>query len=113
MTAARVLLASLTTELDKRRVIGEHDCLDAFTQFQLCEDIAHVRPHCRLAHAQARGELLKLGHVVSATTIRNLLRRNRVGPAPLRSRQTWKSFRRAQASAIVLTDFFSVDIVAC
>src|SRR6266704_79102 len=26
-----------------------------------------------------RGELLKLGHVVSATTIRNLLRRNRVG----------------------------------
>jgi transposase InsO family protein len=58
-----------------------------------------------------RGELLKLGHVVSATTIRNLLRRNRVGPAPLRSRQTWKAFLRTQASAIVLTDFFSVDTV--
>jgi putative transposase len=58
-----------------------------------------------------RGELLKLGHVVSATAIRKLLRRNRFGPAPLRSRLSWKAFLRAQASAIVLTDFLSVDTV--
>ena len=58
-----------------------------------------------------RGELLKLGHVISATAIRKLLRRNRVGPAPLRSRQSWKAFLRTQASAIVLTDFLSVDTV--
>jgi transposase InsO family protein len=58
-----------------------------------------------------RGELLKLGHVVSATAIRKLLRRNRIGPAPLRSRLSWKTFLRAQASAIVLTDFLSVDTV--
>ena len=48
-----------------------------------------------------RGELLKLGHVVSATAIRNLLRRNRIGPAPLRSRLSWKAFLRIQASVIV------------
>jgi putative transposase len=60
---------------------------------------------------RVRGELLKLGHVVSATAIRKLLRRNRIGPAPLRSRHTWKAFLRAQASAIVLTDFLSVDTV--
>lgn len=58
-----------------------------------------------------RGELLKLGHVVSATAIRKLLRRNRIGPAPLRSGLSWKTFLRAQASAIVLTDFLSVDTV--
>jgi putative transposase len=58
-----------------------------------------------------RGELLKLGQAVSATAIRNLLRRHRIGPAPLRSGQTWKAFLRTQASAIVLTDFFSVDTV--
>jgi len=58
-----------------------------------------------------RGELLKLGHVVSATAIRKLLRRNRIGPAPLRARLSWKAFLRAQASAIVLTDFLSVDTV--
>src|SRR5487761_1815999 len=60
---------------------------------------------------RVRGELLKLGHLVSATAIPQLLRRNRIGPAPLRSRQTWKAFLRAQASAIVLADFFSVDTV--
>jgi putative transposase len=60
---------------------------------------------------RVRGELLKLGHAVSATAIRNLLRRHQIGPSPLRSRQTWKGFLRAQASAIVLTDFFTVDTV--
>ena len=55
--------------------------------------------------------MLKLGHVVSATAIRKLLRRNRIGPAPLRSRPTWRAFLRAQASAILLTDFLSVDTV--
>jgi putative transposase len=60
---------------------------------------------------RVRGELLKLGYRVSATAIRKLLRRNRIGPAPLRSQQTWRAFLRAQASAIVLTDFFSVDTV--
>ncbi len=60
---------------------------------------------------RVRGQLLKLGHMVSATAIRKLLRRNRIGPSPLRSRQTWKAFLRTQASAIVLTDFLSVDTV--
>jgi len=60
---------------------------------------------------RVRGELLKLGHAVSATTIRKLLRRHRIGPATPRSQQTWKAFLRAQASAVVLTDFFSVDTV--
>ena len=58
-----------------------------------------------------RGELLKVGHNVSATAIRNLLRREGLGPAPKRSGLTWKTFLKAQASAIVVTDFFSVDTV--
>ena len=65
----------------------------------------------RWGFVRVRGELLKLGHMVSATAIRKLLRRNRIGPAPLRSRLTWKAFLQAQASAIVLTDFLSVDTV--
>src|SRR5712691_10798196 len=70
-----------------------------------------ARSNPRWGCVRVRGELLKLGHAVSATAIRNLLRRHRIGPAPLRSRQTWKAFLRAQSSAIVLTDFFSVDTV--
>src|SRR5713226_6435366 len=72
-------------------------------------EMAKDNPKCGCV--RIRGELLKLGYVVSATAIRKLLRRNRIGSAPLRSRLSWKTFLRAQASAIVLTDFFSVDTV--
>jgi len=58
-----------------------------------------------------RGELIKLGLRVSATAIRNLLRRQGLGPAPSRSRLSWRTFLQAQASAIVVSDFFSVDTV--
>lgn len=58
-----------------------------------------------------RGELLKVGHRVSATAIRHLLRRENLGPAPQRSRLTWRAFLKAQASATVVSDFFSVDTV--
>lgn len=71
--------------------------------------VAKVNP--KWGCVRIRGELLKLGHVVSATAIRKLLRRNRIGPAPLRSRLSWMAFLRAQASAIVLTDFLSIDTV--
>ncbi len=58
-----------------------------------------------------RGELLKVGHRVSATAIRNLLRREQLGPAPHRGGLTWRAFLKAQASAIVVSDFFSLDTV--
>jgi putative transposase len=58
-----------------------------------------------------QGELIKMGFRVSATAIRKLLRTNRIGPAPLRSRLSWKKFLQAQASAILVSDFFSVDTV--
>src|SRR5487761_1537655 len=82
--------------------------LDAEIQ-KLILQVAKDNP--RWGCVRVRGELLKLGHVVSATAIRKLLRRNRIGPASLRSRQTWKAFLRAQASAIVVSDFLSVDTV--
>jgi len=74
-------------------------------------DSADGEGQSKVGFVRVRGELLKLGHMVSATAIRKLLRRNRIGPAPLRSRLTWKAFLQAQASAIVLTDFLSVDTV--
>jgi hypothetical protein len=55
--------------------------------------------------------LLKVGHGVSATAIRNLVRREKLGPAPMRSGLSRKAFLRAQASAIVVSDFCSVDTV--
>jgi putative transposase len=58
-----------------------------------------------------RGELRKLGVTVSATSVRNVLRRHRLNPAPRRSGPTWSQFLRAQAAGTLACDFFSVDTV--
>jgi putative transposase len=58
-----------------------------------------------------QGELKKLGIRVSATTIRTVLLQNGLGPAPRRTAATWRAFLRAQTTAIVATDFFTVETV--
>jgi putative transposase len=62
----------------------------------------------RWGYQRIRGELLKLGHDVSAMTIRNILRRNGLGPAPRHSGPTWTEFLRTQADSILASDFFTV-----
>ncbi len=46
---------------------------------------------------------------MGATTIRSLLRRTRLGPAPRRSGPSWTEFLRAQAGGIIACDFFAVE----
>jgi len=57
------------------------------------------------------GELRKLGIRVGATTIRTLLRRHGLGPAPRRSGPTWTQFLKAQAEGIVACDFFTAETI--
>jgi hypothetical protein len=58
-----------------------------------------------------RGELLKLGHNVGATTIRSVLLAADISPSPRRAGMTWKEFLAAHAQTLVAADFFSVDTV--
>jgi putative transposase len=60
-------------------------------------------------YQRIRGELLKLGHSVSATTIRALLRRHRVPPAPRRAGLSWRALIRAHAAGVLACDFFTVE----
>src|SRR6266566_4237700 len=57
------------------------------------------------------GELRKLGIRVGATTVRTLLRRHGLGPAPRRCGPTWTQFLKAQAEGIVACDFFTVETI--
>ena len=56
-----------------------------------------------------QGELRKLGVRVGATTIRTILRRAGVPPAPRRTGPSWSEFLRAQARGILAIDFFTVE----
>ena len=74
---------------------------------QLILRLASENP--RWGYMRIRGELLKLGYVVSSTSIRNLMQKHGVPTSPRRSRLSWREFLKAQAAAIVATDYFTVD----
>jgi hypothetical protein len=67
-----------------------------------------ARENPRWGCVRIKGELQGLGIVVSATTIRTILRRAGLGPAPRRDGPTWRRFLSAQAKGIVACDCFSV-----
>jgi putative transposase len=48
---------------------------------------------------------------VSATTIRTMLGRHGLDPAPRRGATTWRAFLHQQAAGIMACDFFTVDTV--
>lgn len=76
---------------------------------QLTVRMAHENP--RSGYFRIRGELLKLGHRVAATTIRSVLLAAGVPPSGRRSQLTWKQFLAARAETLVAADFFSVDTI--
>lgn len=67
------------------------------------------RENPRWGYQRIRGELLKLGIRVSATTVRTTLLRHGLDPAPRRIGPTWSEFLRSQAAGILACGFFTVE----
>jgi len=60
-------------------------------------------------YGKIQGELLKVGHRVSRATIKRVLRRYALPPAPRRGHTTWRAFLAQHREQIRACDFFTVD----
>jgi len=70
-----------------------------------------TRENPRWGYLRIVGEAGKLGVMVSATSMRSILRRHGLGPAPRRGGPSWVEFLRAQATGTVAMDFFTVETI--
>jgi putative transposase len=77
---------------------------------EVVDPIARLgRENPRWGCVRIHGELRKLGIRVGASTVRRILRRAGLAPAPRRSGPTWSEFLRQQARGVLACDFFTVE----
>ena len=70
-----------------------------------------ARENPRWGYLRIVGGVPQPGVRVSATSVRRILRRHGLGPAPRRPGPTWAQFLRAQARGLLATDFLTVETV--
>src|SRR5262247_3250514 len=63
-------------------------------------------------YRRIQGALANLGHVIDKLTVRNILRRHHLEPAPQRRKagMSWSQFLRMHWEVLAATDFFTVEV---
>ena len=70
-----------------------------------------ARENPRWGYDKIQGELLKLGYSLCASSVRNILKRNRITPASERSSGSWRTFLGHYKNQVLACDFFTVETI--
>ena len=70
-----------------------------------------ARENPRLGFDKIHGELLKLGYTLDPSTVRNVMRRHHLPPAPKRGRSSWRTFLKHYRAQMLACDFFTIETV--
>ena len=62
-------------------------------------------------YCRVHGELSRLGHHISASTVRRIMCARRRPPASPNTDTSWRAFLRTQAQGLLACDFFCVDTI--
>ena len=62
-------------------------------------------------YRRIHGELATTGVRLAASSVWAILKRHGIDPSPRRCGTSWNEFLRAQAAAVLATDFFTVDTI--
>ena len=74
-----------------------------------------ARENTSWGYDRIQGALTNIGYVVAPGTVKNILKRHGIEPAPEREkRMSWKTFLKTHWQVMAATDFFTVEVwTAC
>ena len=70
-----------------------------------------VRENVSWGYDRIQGALTNIGPIIAPNTVKNILNRRGIEPAPEREKRTsWKTFLKAHWDVVTATDFFTVEV---
>jgi len=70
-----------------------------------------ARENVSWGHDRIQGALANLGQFIAPNTVKNILKRHGIEPAPEREKRiSWKGFLKAHRDVMAATDFFTVEV---
>ncbi len=70
-----------------------------------------ARENLSWGYDRIQGALANLGHIIAPNTVKNILKRHGIEPAPEREKRTsWTTFLKSHRDVMAATDFFTVEV---
>ena len=65
-----------------------------------------------MGYDKIQGALLKLGYELGRITVRNVMRRYHLPPAPRRGLSSWRAFLKRCRAQMLACDFFTIETIS-